>query len=78
MIILILGLFWYFSIWFMKVVSGYLLLLIVIFSYILFVFSDMMLFNLLDMFFDREIYVILLGKDEFLRFKVYLISIYFL
>lgn len=69
MIILILGSFWYFSIWFMKVVSGYLLLLIVIFSYILFVFSDMMLFNLLDMFFDREIYVILLGKDEFLRFK---------
>lgn len=78
MIILILGLFWYFSIWFMKVVSGYLLFLIVIFSYILFVFSDMMLFNLLDMFFDREIYVILLGKDEFLRFKVYLIRIYFL
>lgn len=78
MIILILGSFWYFSIWFMKVVSGYLLFLIVIFSYILFVFSDMMLFNLLDMFFDREIYVILLGKDEFLRFKVYLIRIYFL
>lgn len=78
MIILILGSFWYFSIWFMKVVLGYLLFLIVIFSYILFVFSDMMLFNLLDMFFDREIYVILLGKDEFLRFKVYLIRIYFL
>lgn len=78
MIILILGSFWYFSMWFMKVVSGYLLFLIVIFLYILFVFSDMMLFNLLDMFFDCEIYVILLGKDEFLRFKVYLIRIYFL
>lgn len=78
MIILILGLFWYFSMWFMKVVFGYLLFSIVIFSYILFVFSDMMLFNLLDIFLDRETYVILLGSNEMLKLKVYLIKKKFL
>lgn len=78
MIILTLGSSWYLSIWSMKVVPGYLSPPIAIPSYTPFVFSDMMLFNSLDMPPDRETYATLLGRDEFSRFKVHSIRTYFL
>lgn len=78
MIILTLGSSWYLSMWSMKVVPGYLSPPIAIPSYTPFVFSDMMLFNSLDIPPDRETYATLLGRNEFSNFKVHLLRTYFL